>query len=315
MTTNPLPEPRETAVRPVFLVVDRQAAEAARVARFLEGEGYEVLTARTGEQAFNILDRQAVDGILTETRAPEIDGIRVMQVARRLDPEACVILIADPDRSSATRALLEGAWRLATPAAYPGEGAGGAAAVAPQPGAARGGARAHRRLDQKYGVHNIIGRSPAISQVLDRILQTAPTDATVLITGETGTGKELVAAALHQNSPRRNGPSIKLHCGDLSEGLVESELFGHEKGAFTGAVRARRGASSWPTAARSSSTRWGSCRRRAGATPARPAGARVDAGRGRNVRFGSTCACRGHQSGPAGAGADGRNSARTSSIG
>jgi two-component system response regulator HydG len=99
----------------------------------------------------------------------------------------------------------------------------------------------NRRLDRKYGVRNIVGASPALAAVLEKIQQAAPTDATVLISGETGTGKELVATALHQNSPRRNGPWIQLHCGDLSEGLVETELFGHEKGAFTGAVQARKG--------------------------------------------------------------------------
>jgi two-component system response regulator HydG len=99
----------------------------------------------------------------------------------------------------------------------------------------------NRRLDRKFGLQNIIGTSAAINTVVNKALQVAPTDATVLITGETGSGKELIATAIHQNSARRNGPLIKLHCGDLTEGLVESELFGHEKGAFTGALTSRKG--------------------------------------------------------------------------
>jgi DNA-binding NtrC family response regulator len=98
-----------------------------------------------------------------------------------------------------------------------------------------------RRLDKKFGFHNILGNSTPMAQVFKKIMQIAPTRATVLLQGETGTGKDLVANAIHHNSPRRNAPFVKLNCAALAEGVVESELFGHERGAFTGALQTRKG--------------------------------------------------------------------------
>ncbi len=233
------PEPH---LKPRILLVDHDATEAGRISRFLQGEGCEVVSARTGEEAFNVLDDQGIDAIVTEAASSGIDGLRLMQVARRRDPETCVVLISDPDTVGiASRAVLDGAYdyqmrplnlEKILAAVRRGQKVRGLVAEIND---------LRRRLDKKYGLQNIIGNSPAMAAVLARILQAAPTDATVLITGETGTGKELVGTALHQNSPRRNGPMIKLHCGDLSEGLVESELFGHEQGAFTGAIASRQG--------------------------------------------------------------------------
>jgi DNA-binding NtrC family response regulator len=229
-------------MRPRLLVADRDAEEAVRTARYLEGEGYEVLRAATGEQAFNILDRGAIEGILAEVRATGLDGLRLMSVARQRDPEVCVILVAGPGEASvASRALADGADDFQLRPLMPERVLAALRRSRRKRELIAEVNELHRRLDEKYGLRNIIGTSPAISLVLDRIRQAGPTEATVLITGETGTGKELVAAALHQSSPRRNGPLVKLHCGDLAEGLVESELFGHEKGAFTGAVASRRG--------------------------------------------------------------------------
>src|SRR6185503_11176999 len=97
------------------------------------------------------------------------------------------------------------------------------------------------RLSARHRISNIIGSSPQMQQVFDTVLQVAPSRASLLITGESGTGKELIAAALHEHSPRAKGPFVKLHCAALSETLLESELFGHERGAFTGAVNRRDG--------------------------------------------------------------------------
>jgi two-component system response regulator HydG len=99
----------------------------------------------------------------------------------------------------------------------------------------------HRQLDEKFGFEGIIGSSPAIHQIIEKLKQIAPTNATVLIQGETGTGKELVAKAIHNNSPRKNKPFVPLNCTALNENLMEDELFGHEPGAFTGADRLRKG--------------------------------------------------------------------------
>jgi DNA-binding NtrC family response regulator len=229
-------------MRPRFLLALRRGEEAARVARFLEGEGYEVLRASTGEQAYNILEGAAVDGLLADVRAPGLDGLRLMSVARQHDPEVCVVLAAGPDESALeARALLDGADDFQGRPLAPERVLAALRRTRRKRELIAEVNGLQRRLDEKYGLRNIIGTSPAISRVLDRIRQVGPTEATVLITGETGSGKELVAAALHQSSTRRNGPLVKLHCGDLAVGLVESELFGHEKGAFTGAVAARRG--------------------------------------------------------------------------
>jgi DNA-binding NtrC family response regulator len=224
------------------LLVDRDQAEAGRVSRFLEGEGYEVLAARSGEQAFNALDEGAADGLVVEASGPGIDAIRIMHVARSRDPEICVIFIAETGSVDlATRGVLEGAYDFQTRPLN----------LEKLLAVLRRGQRVRelvaevsdlsRRLDARFGLQNIVGNSAAMTAVLSKVLQVAPTDATVLITGETGTGKDLVGTAIHQNSRRRNAPLIALHCGDLTEGLVESELFGHEKGAFTGAVTDRKG--------------------------------------------------------------------------
>jgi DNA-binding NtrC family response regulator len=228
--------------RPRVLLVLRDPVETGRISRLLEGEGFEVAAARTTEQAFNVLDESAVDAIVAEVAAPAIDAIRVMHVARHRDPEICVILVAEAEAvAAATRAVLEGAYDFQTRPLN----------LEKILAVLRRGRRVrdlvarvselNRRLDRKYGLQNIVGNSAPLTAVLAKVLQVAPTEATVLILGETGTGKELVGAAIHQNSTRRNGPWIKLHCGDLAEGLVETELFGHEKGAFTGAVATRKG--------------------------------------------------------------------------
>jgi two-component system response regulator AtoC len=99
----------------------------------------------------------------------------------------------------------------------------------------------HEQLDERYGLDGIIGQSPAMQEVFDTIRQVAPSRATVLVQGESGTGKELVAHAMHRLSPRAKGPYVAVHCAALSPTLLESELFGHEKGSFTGATERRRG--------------------------------------------------------------------------
>ncbi len=229
-------------LRPRLLLVDRDVAEAGRISRYFEGEGFEVLVARTTEQAVNALERQAFDGLVTELEGPGIDGLLLLRAARRLDPEAMVVLLGEPDlMAKGARAILDGAWDFQTRPLVLEKILAGLRRTERLRRLIGEVRDLNRRLDKKYGLRNIIGASPAISLALDRILQAGPTEATVLITGETGTGKELVATALHQASTRRSGPLIRLHCADLSEGLVDSELFGHEKGAFTGAVAARKG--------------------------------------------------------------------------
>ena len=242
MSVSRADSPAEVWIRLRVLVVSRDRAEARRIARFLEGSGAEVTALYDDDAAINLLEQSEIDVLVAETRSPRIDGVHLMEVARRLSPAVCVILLAEPDQVDiATRALNAGAYDYQTRPVNLDK----LLAVARRAERDRE-LRAkfidlQRRLDRKYGVHNILGNSAAISEVMSRILQVAPSDAPVLITGETGTGKELVAAAVHQNSSRRQAPLVKIHCGDVSEALLESELFGHEKGAFTGAVQLRKG--------------------------------------------------------------------------
>lgn len=224
------------------LIVDEERAEARRLARQLEGAGYETTVLADGEGAYNLLDEQPVDGVICQARGGRVDGVRLLSIARRRNPDTCGILIAEASEvDAATRALSEGAHDFQTrPLNF--DKIVAVLRRAEQWSSLR--ARVNeleRRLDRKFGLHNFVGNSAAMASVVAKILQIAPTDTTVLITGETGTGKELVATALHQNSGRRHAPFVKLHCGDLAEGLVESELFGHERGAFSGAVTARKG--------------------------------------------------------------------------
>ncbi|MFN8548985.1 MAG: sigma-54 dependent transcriptional regulator [Candidatus Eisenbacteria bacterium] len=229
-------------IRPRLVFASPDRSEARRCSRFFEGAGFEVVCLEDGDAAINLLEVSEVDALVAEIRAPRIDGAQLMQVARRLSGSVCVVVLAQQDQIDlATKAVQAGAYDYQT---RPLNLEKLLAIV--RRGQQDRELRAQlndlqRRLDRKYGVHNILGNSAAISEVMSRILQVAPSDASVLIRGETGTGKELVAIAIHQNSARRNGPLIKLHCGDLSEGLVESELFGHEKGAFTGAQQSRKG--------------------------------------------------------------------------
>ncbi|MBK8231889.1 MAG: sigma-54-dependent Fis family transcriptional regulator [Candidatus Eisenbacteria bacterium] len=229
-------------MRPRIVLAAAETAETRRIARVFEGLGAEVLVANDNEVAINLLEQMEVEVLIAETRSPRVDGIRLLAAGRRLSPDLCAIFIAEPGEIDlATRAVQDGAYDYQTRPLNLDK----MLAVIRRAHADRElKARLNdlqRRLDRKYGVHNILGNSAAISEVMAKVLQIAPTSASVLITGETGTGKELIATALHQNSARRNAALVKLHCGDLAAGLVESELFGHERGAFTGATSARKG--------------------------------------------------------------------------
>mgnify|MGYP000849823420 CR=1 FL=1 len=232
----------EPILRSRVLLADRDRREAEGIRRALETSRYEVIHSESMEGAHNVLAQSAVPALICETRSAGIDGLRLLQAALERDPESCVILIADANTvGAATRGVLEGAADYQVRPVNLDK----IRAVLRRNERLRGLVaevlELNRRLDAKYGLGDIVGSSPALSAVVQRLLQVAPTDATVLITGETGSGKELIGTAIHQNSSRRKAALIKLHCGDLTEGLVESELFGHVKGAFTGAVADRKG--------------------------------------------------------------------------
>lgn len=224
------------------LIVERDADIAQRILAYLESRGYEVEAVNDGEKAYNRLDARPFDALVTELSSHRIDGMRLMAVARDRSPEICVVLLTEePDVERAVEAMRHGASDFQTKPVNLGK----LEAVIEQ---ARGRQRLlveqvelKRRLDERYGLGSLVGQSRQIVAVYNAVRQVAPTRATVLIQGETGTGKDLIAQAIHNNSTRRDAPFVKLNCASIPEALVESELFGHEKGAFTGAVGQRKG--------------------------------------------------------------------------
>lgn len=227
---------------PKVLVVDARSKATTGLIEFLKDGGYDVVWAPDGETAYNILDAEHVDVMVAELRVHRINGMRLLQVAKKRNPEVCVVMIADhADLELATEAMREGAYDFQTkPLNLSKLKAVIERAVSHQKlvGEARD---LHERVDERYGMGGIIGDTAKMVQVYNKIREIAPTRATVLLSGGTGTGKSLVAGAIHANSPRRDGPFVKLSCSALAESVIESELFGHERGAFTGALKTRRG--------------------------------------------------------------------------
>ncbi|HZI89544.1 MAG TPA: sigma-54 dependent transcriptional regulator [Candidatus Polarisedimenticolia bacterium] len=239
--------------RPRALIVDKDSSETKALEAYLTEKGFEVHWAKDGEQAFNLLDRPAPEAagvsngagpelVISELRAHRVDGMRLLEVARKRNPETCVILIADRGSVElATEAMRQGAYDFQErPLNFQKLLAVVERALSHQQVVSRVSAL-EERLDERLKVPNLTGHSRAMQELLAKIVQIAPTRATVLIQGETGTGKELIAQAIHQLSPRRNERFVKLHCAELSANIIESELFGHEKGSFTGADAQRKG--------------------------------------------------------------------------
>jgi len=227
---------------PKVLVVDGETPDTKRLIAFLEANKYGVLWAKDGEAAHNILESEPVSVIISELRVHRIDGMRLLSIARARNPEICVIVITkEADVELATEAMRQGAYDFqAKPLNLEKIKAVIERGISHQRLVAEA-TDLHTRLDTRYGFEHLIGNSRGMIEIFDKIRQIAATKATVLLSGETGTGKELLALAIHQNSPRRNEPFVKLSCAALSEGVIESELFGHERGAFTGAVATRKG--------------------------------------------------------------------------
>ena len=239
--------------RPRALIVDKDSSETKELESFLTEKGFEVHWAKDGEQAFNLLDRPAPEAagdsdgsgpevVISELKAHRVDGMRLLEVAKSRNPEVCVILIADAGSLElATEAMRRGAYDFQLrPLNLPKLLAVVERALSHQQLVSRV-SDLTERLDERLKVPNLTGHSRVMQELCTKIVQIAPTKATVLIYGETGTGKELIAQAIHQLSPRRRERFVKLHCAELSANIIESELFGHEKGSFTGADQQRKG--------------------------------------------------------------------------
>jgi DNA-binding NtrC family response regulator len=224
------------------LLVDRDPAVARGIVDYFVNRKYEVEWVDDGEKAYNLLDSRPFDAVVTELNSHRINGMRLMAVAKDRNPEVCVVLITEePDVELATEAMRQGAYDFQTKPINLGKleaviqrGIGQQRLILEQ-------YELRRRLDERFGLGNLVGKSPQMVKVYNAVRQIAPTKATVLVRGETGTGKDLIALAIHNNSPRRDAPFVKLNCASIPEALVESELFGHVAGAFTGATHTRQG--------------------------------------------------------------------------
>ena len=189
-----------------------------------------------------MIEEQTFDIVLTDLIMDGVGGLEVLAKAKRELPDAEVVILTGHDTTkSAVTAMQAGATTYLTKPLDIGELRTVADKVSHSQRLVRSNIELQRQLNERFGFEGVVGNSPLMHAVVARLRQIAPTSATVLITGESGTGKELVAKALHNNSPRRYKPFVPLNCAALSENILESELFGHVKGAFTGADRERKG--------------------------------------------------------------------------
>ncbi len=235
-------EARKTKAKIRVLVADDEASARSGLATLLRDEGFEVSLAEDGVRALVRVQETAPDVLVTDLRMPGLDGIELLRRAREIDPELIVVLVtAFADVETAVRAMQDGAEHYLTKPLQIDELVLVIRRALERRRLRHEATELRARLKDHLSFDNIIGSSPAMQEVFNVIEQVAPTRASVLITGESGTGKELVAQAIHENSPRTSAPFVKLHCAALAETILESELFGHEKGAFTGSVGRREG--------------------------------------------------------------------------
>jgi DNA-binding NtrC family response regulator len=225
-----------------ILVVDDEANARAALSELLHDEGFAVETAADAFKALGKYEAFEPHIVLTDLRMPGMSGIELLTKIRSIEPPAEVIVMTGlGDVSTAVEAMRAGAADYLTKPLNFDELLVVLDKVLAAQAVAREAAQLRRRVRDRTAPGNIIGTAPPMQRVFDVIEQVGPSKASVLITGESGTGKELVANALHQASPRANGPFIKLHCAALAESLLESELFGHERGSFTGAMARKDG--------------------------------------------------------------------------
>lgn len=224
------------------LVVDDEPNMLRTVETILRSEGYEVLLAATGRTALETLEREPVQVVLTDARMPSPDGFALLEQIRRRYPRVAVVMMtAYATPKLAAQAIKAGAADYLPKPFDPEELLHVLGTVVRDRLLEEENRLLKGMLSCRFTVEDLLGDSPAMREIRELIRVTAPTDATVLLLGESGTGKEMAASALHRGSARAAGPFVGINCAAIPENLLESELFGHEKGAFTGAVRQRIG--------------------------------------------------------------------------
>jgi DNA-binding NtrC family response regulator len=225
-----------------ILIVDDESVVRSSLTEWFADEGYASRGVASGREALDALEREEWDLALVDLKMPGMDGVELQRHLRERDPELTVIIMTGfATVETAVQVLKQGAYDYLTKPVDPDE-------LSHTVEKAMENRRQHREnvqlkecLEEIFPSTHLVGKSAAMKKVAELVEMVAPTPATVLIAGESGTGKEIVARAIHAASPRRNMPMVVIHCGALTETLLESELFGHEKGAFTGAQARKKG--------------------------------------------------------------------------
>jgi len=227
---------------PQILVVDDETAMRESLQDWLKEDGYEVGMAASGFEALEMAEKRNWDVVLLDLKMPEMDGLETMRKLKEIVPEAEIVMMtAYATIDTAVHAMKEGAFDYLVKPFDPDEIEMQIKKILEHKELVLENLLLRKKLEEKYQYDEIIGKSDSMQEIFDMISRVAKTDSTVLITGESGTGKELIAQAIHANSPRCYMPFIAVSCGALPDTLLESELFGYEKGAFTGAEHTKKG--------------------------------------------------------------------------
>ncbi|MEZ6097046.1 MAG: sigma-54 dependent transcriptional regulator [Pirellulaceae bacterium] len=225
-----------------ILVVDNDRDLANAMTESLERVGFSVTTAMSGEEGARQINQNTFDLVITDLMMNDMDGMQVLHLARSRLPDAEVIMVTGhASVPRAVEAMRDGAYNFLEKPITPKRLQAVAAKAAESVRLKKLNHDLHVRLDERFGFEKLIYASESMKAVVDRLRRIAPTDAGVLITGETGSGKDVIAQAIHQNSPRKKKPFVAINTAAVAEHLVESELFGHVKGAFTDAITDRQG--------------------------------------------------------------------------
>ncbi|KAF0199782.1 MAG: Response regulator [Bacteroidetes bacterium] len=225
-----------------ILVVDDEESVRDSLNLWFTEDGYRVACAEDAKKALSMLESETYNIILADLKMPGMDGLEMLRRIKALDKDSIVIVMtAFASVDTAVKALKDGAYDYVTKPFDPDDLSHLIRNATMQISLSQENEILKKRVDSLASVEDLIGKSEAIRKVLREVESVAPTNSSVIITGESGTGKELIARAIHANSLRKFYPLVSVHCGALTESLLESELFGHEKGAFTGALYNRKG--------------------------------------------------------------------------
>ena len=225
-----------------ILVVDDEPNYLVVLSELLKEEGFEVFTAQSGEDGLKIAKENDLDLIITDMRMPGMDGLELLKTVKSFNQDLPIIMVtAFGEVEKAVVAMKAGAYNYLAKPFSNDELLVNIRKAVEHYSLLRENLRLRDEARIRYGFASIVGKNVRMQEIYNLIEKVAPTPASVLISGESGTGKELVSRAIHINSPRENGPFISVNCAALPETLLESELFGHEKGAFTGAASLRKG--------------------------------------------------------------------------